>query len=481
MATKYYELTEVDGFDGKLFVYKRTADANVWAYRANIDGVRGYIRRSTKQADKTLAIAEAKKSYIELVGRKQQNLVIKQQKFDEVFKIWLKEAKQRKTESRYDYTVSTYNRYLKGHFGNIDITALRQKTIDGYWNYRASFYIDGEGKDRLVVNEKRISAKSKTSNNIRIKPKYGTLRAEASIINEFLEWALRNEYVGREFRLRAKDAGYRAEERRVGRRETFTENEWNALTTYLRSYRDVIGIFKNDKLNKGHIRHRHMFYCYVLFMASTGLRVGECGGLRWQDIKFEYDKDEQKWNTQVEVRAEITKVRERRTAVAHSERCKEWLENWREISLHNKDEDLVFASEKDTSKANNFSVSFKTFLKRCAYKDREDGLLKTQDGKARTLYSLRHLYATFRITKANVEIYALAKSMGTSVKQIEMHYGHLTNEYLIRELTKNKSEGRNKHREYDIRKAAEMIQHLREGKITAEEVTEELIRISKVT
>ena len=87
MATKYFELTEVEGFDGKLFVYKRTADANVWALRANIDGVRGYIRRSTKQADFTLAVAEAKKHYIELVGRQRQNLTIKQQKFDEVFQI----------------------------------------------------------------------------------------------------------------------------------------------------------------------------------------------------------------------------------------------------------------------------------------------------------------------------------------------------------------------------------------------------------
>ena len=86
MATKYFELTEVEGFDGRLFVYKRTADANVWAFRANIDGVRGYIRRSTKQADFTLAVAEAKKHYIELVGRQRQNLTIKQQKFDEVFR-----------------------------------------------------------------------------------------------------------------------------------------------------------------------------------------------------------------------------------------------------------------------------------------------------------------------------------------------------------------------------------------------------------
>ena len=120
MATKYFELTEVEGFDGRLFVYKRTADANVWAFRANIDGVRGYIRRSTKQADFTLA--EAKKLYIELVGSQRQNLTIKQQKFDEVFQIWLEEAKKRKTESRYAYTESTYNRNLKGHFANLEIT-----------------------------------------------------------------------------------------------------------------------------------------------------------------------------------------------------------------------------------------------------------------------------------------------------------------------------------------------------------------------
>ena len=76
MPTKYYELTEVEGFDGRLFVYKRTVDANVWNFRANIDGVRGYIRRSTKQANLTLAISEAKNGYIELVGRQRQHLTI---------------------------------------------------------------------------------------------------------------------------------------------------------------------------------------------------------------------------------------------------------------------------------------------------------------------------------------------------------------------------------------------------------------------
>jgi len=480
MSTKYYDITEVEGFEGKLFVYRRTADAEVWAYRANIDGVRGYIRRTTHKKDLTLAKAEAKKQFIELVGRQKQSLSIKRQKFDEVFKLWLAEIKNRKTETRYKYVVGTYERYLKLHFGNLEMTALRQKQLDSYWTFRERFYTEGEGKNRIELNEKRINAKSISSRNIKKKPSYGTLRAEASIVNEFLAWALRNELVGREYSIRARDAQLTKAEMKVGRRETFTENEWLVLRTHLRNYRDGIGIFANDRTHRQHKKQRQMFYCYVMLLASTGLRTGEAKQIKWGDITHSYSDKNKKWHTEIDIRAEITKVREKRTAIAHSERCRDWLLDWRKESEYNEDNDLVFYGWKDATKGNDFSVTFKNFLRRVEYKGRQDGLLRTESGVARTLYSLRHLYATFRITKANVEIYALANSLGTSVKQIEKHYGHLTNEYLIDELTKNNNEGANKKRRDDLKLAADMIELLRNRKITAEQVTEELIRISKI-
>ena len=49
----------------------------------------------------------------------------------------------------------------------------------------------------------------------------------------------------------------------------------------------------------------------------------------------------------------------------------------------------------------------------------------------------------------------------------------MTNEYLIKELKRNKSVGRNKHGEYDLENAANLVQYLIEGKITADQVTEE--------
>ena len=47
-----------------------------------------------------------------------------------------------------------------------------------------------------------------------------------------------------------------------------------------------------------------------------------------------------------------------------------------------------------------------------------------RSGKSRSLYSLRHTYATFRLAYRNVDYRRLAKQMGTSVGMIERHYAH---------------------------------------------------------
>ena len=52
-------------------------------------------------------------------------------------------------------------------------------------------------------------------------------------------------------------------------------------------------------------------------------------------------------------------------------------------------------------------------------------LRKEQSGQNRTLYSLRHTYATQALSKG-VDIHTLAKQMGTSVGMIERHYSKLT-------------------------------------------------------
>ena len=45
-------------------------------------------------------------------------------------------------------------------------------------------------------------------------------------------------------------------------------------------------------------------------------------------------------------------------------------------------------------------------------------------GVPRSTYCFRHTYATFRLAEG-VDVYFLAEQMGTSVKMIEEHYGHV--------------------------------------------------------
>jgi len=54
---------------------------------------------------------------------------------------------------------------------------------------------------------------------------------------------------------------------------------------------------------------------------------------------------------------------------------------------------------------------------------RESGLALSNTSQKRTLYSIRHTYATLL---AGTDIHTLSKPMGTSVRMLELHYSKLT-------------------------------------------------------
>lgn len=66
------------------------------------------------------------------------------------------------------------------------------------------------------------------------------------------------------------------------------------------------------------------------------------------------------------------------------------------------------------------------------------------EGNKRSLYSLRHTYATDML-QAGVHQFILAKNMGTSTAMLERHYGHTSNVASSAELTKGgRFKGRSK-------------------------------------
>ena len=80
--------------------------------------------------------------------------------------------------------------------------------------------------------------------------------------------------------------------------------------------------------------------------------------------------------------------------------------------------DLCVFRFADGTQPYEFTAIFRRLLK-------ETGLTEGTAGTARSLYSLRHSYATLELL-AGTDIHTLAKQMGTSVLMLERHYSKLT-------------------------------------------------------
>lgn len=180
--------------------------------------------------------------------------------------------------------------------------------------------------------------------------------------------------------------------------------------------------------NKATLRDRTMLVNYVLILANTGIRVGEARTLKWRDVR-QVDGGSSK-SVVLTVKGK-TGMRE---VVASKLEVKDYFKaildlRLKELEKHPEPDSLVFC-HKDGTEIGTFKKSFAALLK--AAKVEKDGF-----GQVRTIYSLRHTYATFRLHEG-VNHYALAKNMGTSVAMLEQFYGHTSNVTSADELTKRK-------------------------------------------
>jgi integrase len=180
-------------------------------------------------------------------------------------------------------------------------------------------------------------------------------------------------------------------------------------------------------VDKGHTaktnQMRALLRDYILVLSNTGIRHGtEAQGLKWRDIEW-ITKDGERY-LQFTVKGKTGK---RQPIARHN--TEDYLRRLQERRPHiakltfdallkKKLNEKVFVLE-DGSETKSLAGTFRTLM-------RDSGLDKDRDIKSkRSLYSLRHTYAHFSILNETMDVYTLAKQMGTSVKMIELHYGHL--------------------------------------------------------
>jgi integrase len=189
------------------------------------------------------------------------------------------------------------------------------------------------------------------------------------------------------------------------RREQFKPEEYRHLHTFARRW------IKEAK-SEWSAWYRNMAYNFMLVMTNTGMRTMEAGNLRWRDIDVRTDKQGRQFIC-LDVRGK-GKFRE----LIAAQNVTSYLERIKSISKATKPDDFVFTTHTGEPASTLYGSLIESLLT-------ESELLYSSSGSRRSTYCFRHTYATFRLMEG-VDVYFLAKQMGTSVKMIEDYYGHIT-------------------------------------------------------
>jgi integrase len=305
-------------------------------------------------------------------------------------------------EKSFEQVANEYLASQKGVAQSGQITMRRWKIVDSYIRLHLIPYMGnvqitliGEDKWRGYPVWRKQNGKAIGGGPA----KDGTIRAEMMIFRAVMNFAADKQYI----RERQVPRGKLPQDK--GRREEFTPKEYRQLHTFARGWIKAAP----HEVSRW---HRTMAYNFVLIMTNTGMRTMEAGNLRWRDVDARTDRHSRPFVC-INVRG---KGKFRELIAPHN--VATYLERIREISKATEPDDFVFTTNTGKPALNLYSSAIEDLLTK-------SGLLISSAGSRRSTYCCRHTYATFRLMEG-VDVYFLAKQMGTSVKMIEDYYGHIT-------------------------------------------------------
>lgn len=351
-----------------------------------------WLRTTTKQEDLT----QAKSAAVELVTnawfRQRNNLPTVSKRFKTIANLAIKRMDD---ELKGGHGKATYRSYMLA-LKNYHIPFFQAHNIDNV-DY-AAMQRFAEWREQQM---QRVPSKS-------------TQNTHNAALNRVFDEAVLRNYMTEIQRPHVENRGGAASERRPDLRI----DEYPALLQGMRAY--------IQDARAGHERDmRLLLRDYVLILANTGIRQGtEIINLRWRDISLTKSEGReyltmrvkgktQKWRT-IQVRHRVARYLER--IKDRDDKLKKL--TLRELLAKGVDKPVITATH-NADMTTAFGRMFSRMMQR------SELLIDTHTGKKRTLYSLRHFYATHELTKGNVTAYQLAEHMGTSIGMLQTHYGHL--------------------------------------------------------
>lgn len=399
----------------ELILYRR-ARSSIWQCRFKVAGV--WQRATTKERNIKNATEVAKKLMIEAEIRLRANLPIITRRFKDVAKLAIKRMEDELAVGTGKVIFKDYIRVTNDYL----IPALGKRSITN---------IDGIALDELDRN--RIEKLGKA-------PSRSTVLTHNAAINRVFD-----EAVIRGFLTDANRPKLDAKARSGDRRPAFSLNEVRAL---LGNFDAWINAGKDE-----HIKElRLLLRDYVEMLLDTGARPGkELMNLRWNQVQYSISpvikttgKLDEEGNPIISSHdlnpcVELTvsgKTPARQTlgmapTVAALKRIAK--RNYSVVTpvatplvnvAHPKNSDYVLRLKANADGVmRDVRQSFQNMFAR--YLKEHNLLIDPITQQKRVMYSLRHTYATFRLTHDKISIHLLAEQMGTSVKMIEKYYSHV--------------------------------------------------------
>ena len=371
-----------------LIIFRRTDVKHhpMWYCRMAIpkerrQGANRYKTICLKTTDETAATKAAFSQEMELHFKVKHEMPVFNRTFAQVAQEYSDKEKGRAevgqiTHHRWRVQESHIKTQLNRFLGKHQITLIGQDRWQEYpvWRQR-----NGEGRSGGKVSD-------------------GTIRSEMATLKSIMAYAASKQYIRESQVFKGKLPLSKA------RREEFTPQEYRQLHTFARKWiKEARGDYNEW--------YRTVAYNFVLIMCNTGMRPSEAKNLRWRDVDIQTDKHDRQF-----VRVAVRGKGKHRNLVAASN-VATYFERIKEISKATKPDDFVFT----TDEGKEAKTLYHSLIERLLI---ESELQMSSSGSRRSTYCFRHTYATFRLTEG-VDVYFLAKQMGTSVKMIEDHYGHV--------------------------------------------------------
>ena len=382
----------------KCLLFQR-GDSARWWVNIRVDSGK-WERFSTGKTDIEEARERALELFYEVKYKAEKNEPLITRSFSSIAKAIIKQLEDTKGTDAWKSVYKSYIEVIKNYqipfFKGTKLDNIK-KSYSGYLSYVAE----------------QMGSKLKAS----------TISTHHAALKLILNNAVENGYVSHAGLPVLKNEGTESEQR-----PSFEISEYRSMIQKLRHWSEQPTHRQRDK------ETRELLYDYVLMLAYTGIRAGEeANRITWQNVSF----DNSKTGKELIVISVLKKkgrkgtqswrkVVVRNNDISNARKVLERLKN-RVNALRKTKLDTLIKSKNphplftlsDGSTVARIDGTFKKFLK-------EADLLESTEGKERTLYSLRHFYATQALSGNNpISVSLLAKQLGTSIKMIEKHYSHL--------------------------------------------------------